>query len=136
MNAEKNDEPALRGAVTNDLGELSRLLEWLLGTGSTDSRNPMSGVRALTLVGGLTEDSSVEGVLGFRCTDASWARAHAAELITALRPHYGLWGVLKCVCLAPLLRSPVPLPPAAGNGMRNRSPVSLKSAIATVQSAS
>jgi hypothetical protein len=34
----------------------------------------------------------------------------------ALRPHTGLWGVVRgrcCVCLAPPLGSPAPLPPAA-----------------------
>ena len=32
------------------------------------------------------------------------------------RPHTGRWGVQKCVCEAPPLRSPVPLPPAADHG--------------------
>ena len=31
----------------------------------------------------------------------------------AIRPHTGLWVILKCACLAPPLRLPAPLPPPA-----------------------
>lgn len=78
---------ALRGALTNSRGELTRLWRQLPQEPGEGSLSPdlLGRAESLTVTGGLEADGSLAGTLWFRGPDAQWAAGHAAELERALR---------------------------------------------------
>jgi len=75
------DRP-LRGALTNERGELRRLWRRLWKT--DDPGALWDNVLALKIAGGFEEGDSFGGLIEFRCSDASWAGANAENLASAL----------------------------------------------------
>jgi hypothetical protein len=67
----------LRGAVTNDRGEIPRLWEQISGR---DEHELFEQARGLTLEGGLRDDGSLAGVVRVTGPDAGWATEHAEQL--------------------------------------------------------
>jgi len=82
--AETGGRP-LRGAITNERGELPRLWR-LLDPDAAPSATVAAWdeIRAVTLAGGLNADGSLTATLSFICPDARWAAAQAPALSQAL----------------------------------------------------
>jgi hypothetical protein len=76
------DERSLRGALTNERGELRRLWQRLVG--SDDLDRVWDNVSAFKVSGGFREGENFGGLIELRCRDASWARANAENIGTAL----------------------------------------------------
>jgi hypothetical protein len=75
------DRP-LRGAITNERGELSRLWKFL---GRTDRADPIwENVRALKVAGGFEQGDRFRGQIELRCIDRDWARDNAEQLAASL----------------------------------------------------
>jgi hypothetical protein len=75
------DRP-LRGALTNERGELRRL--WRRLFKADDPGSLWDNVLALKIAGGFEEGDSFGGLIELRCVDAAWAGANAASLASAL----------------------------------------------------
>jgi hypothetical protein len=77
----------MRGALTNDGGELSRV--WNRLTGVPGPGGPGSdawtGFRGMTLAGALSADDAIDLELGFLCPDATGAAAQTDAVAAALR---------------------------------------------------
>jgi hypothetical protein len=77
----------MRGAITNERGELSRIwskLTGLPGPGGSGS-DAWAGFRGVTIAGTLTGDDSIEVELSLRCSDAASAAAQVEAVGAALR---------------------------------------------------
>jgi hypothetical protein len=74
---------ALRGAVVNERGELTRVLERL--TDESFAGEPWSALRAATVSGGLTAEGAFDARVEFHGPDAGWAAAGAEPLAELLR---------------------------------------------------
>jgi hypothetical protein len=75
------DRP-LRGAITNERGELGRLWKLL---GRTDTADPIwENVRALKIAGGFEQGDRFRGRVDLRCVDHDWASDNAERLAAAL----------------------------------------------------
>jgi hypothetical protein len=75
------DRP-LRGALTNERGELGRLLGWLWR--EEDLGELSENISALRITGGFEGGDRFGGLLELRCTDPAWAGANADLLAGAL----------------------------------------------------
>ena len=83
--AQTAGEP-LRGAVTNERGEILRLWRKLIPGEPTDAaRELWRELRGLSLFGGLRDDGSFAGTLRLHCPDGQWARTHLQPLTAALQ---------------------------------------------------
>lgn len=75
-----SDSP-LRGAITNEGGELVRLARHVLGESSEDRDAPLlAELEGLTVAAGFGLDGALTGTLELLSADAPWAVEHAAEL--------------------------------------------------------
>ena len=75
----------LRGAVSNDRGELLRLWQWLGEVTDTPPETELwKSLRGLTLAGGPQEDGSLTATLRFHGPDAQWAGRNLPGLTMAL----------------------------------------------------
>jgi hypothetical protein len=72
----------LRGAVTNERGELRRL--WRRIFKADDPGALWDNVLALKIAAGFEEGNSFGGLIELRCSDAAWAGANAESLASAL----------------------------------------------------
>ncbi len=76
----------LRGAVTNERGEILRLWRSRSVGQPTDSdRELWRELLGVSLSGGLRDDGSCAGTLQFHCPDPNWARTHLQPLTVALQ---------------------------------------------------
>jgi hypothetical protein len=75
------DRP-LRGALTNERGELRRL--WRRLWNENDPGTLWDNVRALKISGGFEESGGFGGTVELRCVDSAWADANADNLAGAL----------------------------------------------------
>ena len=90
--AETEGGGPLRGVVTNQRGELTRLWRLLAAVEEPPGvEEAWSEVRGLTLAGGLAEDGSLDATLRLHGPDAAWAERRSPELGMALQLALAGW---------------------------------------------